>query len=318
MTALLAEVPAAFIAVALLVGLLVGSFLNVVIHRLPRMLERAWRAECAALDASAAPDGGSSPSRQTDTAPAAAAGAAGVAPPPARYDLIAPRSACPACHAPIAARHNIPVVSWLLLRGRCAHCAAPISPRYPLVEAATGVLTALVAWRFGFGLPALFAMLITWYLIAAALIDLEHQLLPDALTLPLLWGGLLASLLAPLSPAASLPVDPRAAILGAAAGYLSLWCVYHLFRLLTGKEGMGYGDFKLLGALGAWLGWQMLLPIVIASAAVGALTGIALIVLRRHERGVPIPFGPFLAAAGWLALMWGPEWVADYLGLFWP
>jgi leader peptidase (prepilin peptidase)/N-methyltransferase len=314
-SALLAEVPAAFIAVALLVGLLVGSFLNVVIHRLPRMLERAWRAECAALDAGAAPDSGSAPSRQADTA---AAGAAGTAPPAARYDLIAPRSACPACHAPIAARHNIPVLSWLLLRGRCAHCAAPISPRYPLVEAATGILTALVAWRFGFGLPALFAMLITWYLIAAALIDLEHQLLPDALTLPLLWGGLLASLLAPLSPAASLPVDPRAAILGAAAGYLSLWCVYHLFRLLTGKEGMGYGDFKLLGALGAWLGWQMLLPIVIASAAVGALTGIALIVLRRHERGVPIPFGPFLAAAGWLALMWGPDWVADYLGLFRP
>ncbi|MFO1400217.1 MAG: A24 family peptidase [Steroidobacteraceae bacterium] len=299
MTALLAAAPAAFIAVALLVGLLVGSFLNVVIHRLPRMLERAWRAECAALG-----DGTSPPPAD--------------APPPARYDLIAPRSACPACHAPIAAWHNIPVVSWLLLRGRCAHCAAPISPRYPLVEAASGVLTALVAWKFGFGLPALFAMLITWYLIAAALIDLEHQLLPDALTLPLLWGGLLASLLAPLAPAASLPVDPRAAILGAAAGYLSLWCVYHLFRLLTGKEGMGYGDFKLLGALGAWLGWQMLLPIVIASAAVGALTGIALIVLRRHERGVPIPFGPFLAAAGWLALMWGPGWVADYLGLFRP
>ncbi len=301
MIALLAEVPAAFIAVALLVGLLVGSFLNVVIHRLPRMLERAWRAECAALDGATAPGAGQAP-----------------AAPPARYDLITPRSACPACNAPIPARHNIPVLSWLALRGRCARCAAPISPRYPLVEAATGALTALVAWKFGFGLPALFAMLITWTLIAAALIDLEHQLLPDVLTLPLLWFGLLASLLPLPSAAASLPVDPRSAILGAAAGYLSLWCVYHLFRLVTGKEGMGYGDFKLLGALGAWLGWPMLLPIIIASAAVGALTGVALILLRRHDRGVPIPFGPFLAAAGWLALMWGPEWVAGYLALFRP
>ena len=299
MTALLAQVPAAFIAVALLVGLLVGSFLNVVIHRLPRMLERAWRAECAAMaDGTARPEA--------------------VPQPHLRYDLIAPRSACPSCNAPIAARHNIPVVSWLLLRGRCASCAAPISPRYPLVEATTGVLTALAAWKFGFGLPALFAMLITWYLIAAALIDLEHQLLPDVLTLPLLWCGLLASLLTPAQPATSLPVDPRSAIIGATAGYLSLWCVYHMFRLATGKEGMGYGDFKLLGALGAWLGWQMLLPIVIASAAVGALTGIALIASRRQDRGVPIPFGPFLAAAGWLALMWGPQWVADYLGLFRP
>ena len=301
MIALLAEVPAAFIAVALLVGLLVGSFLNVVIHRLPRMLERAWRAECAALDGATASG--------AVQAPAA---------PPARYDLITPRSACPACHAPILARHNIPVVSWLALRGRCAHCAAPISPRYPLVEAATGALTALVAWKFGFGLPALFAMFITWTLIAAALIDLEHQLLPDVLTLPLLWFGLLASLLPLQSAAASLPVDPRSAILGAAAGYLSLWCVYHLFRLVTGKEGMGYGDFKLLGALGAWLGWPMLLPIIIASAAVGAVTGVALILLRRQDRSVPIPFGPFLAAAGWLALMWGPEWVAGYLALFRP
>jgi leader peptidase (prepilin peptidase)/N-methyltransferase len=295
-TGLLAQAPAAFIAVALIVGLLVGSFLNVVIHRLPRMLERQWRAECEALGGSEAPAAGT--------------------PAPQRYDLIAPRSACPSCNAPIAAWHNIPVLSWLLLRGRCASCGAPIGLRYPLVEAATAVLTALVAWKFGFGLPALFAICITWYLIAAAIIDLEHQLLPDSLTLPLLWFGLLASLLPLTGPAASLPVDPRSAIIGAAAGYLCLWSVYHLFRLATGKEGMGYGDFKLLAALGAWLGWQMLLPIVLASAAVGALTGIGLIVFRRHARGVPIPFGPFLAAAGWLALMWGPEWVSNYLGLF--
>jgi leader peptidase (prepilin peptidase)/N-methyltransferase len=303
-TELLAQVPAAFILLALALGLLVGSFLNVVIHRLPRMLERQWRAEYEALNGNVT----------------AAVQITASVTPPARYDLIVPRSACPACNAPIAAWHNIPVLSWLLLRGRCANCGAPIGVRYPLVELLTGGLTALVAWNFGFGLPALCAMVVTWFLIAAAVIDLEHQLLPDSLTLPLLWLGLAASLLpaaVPAAvPAASLPADPRSAIIGAAAGYLSLWAVYHLFRLATGKEGMGYGDFKLLAALGAWLGWQMLLPIVLASAAVGALTGIALILLRRHDRGVPIPFGPFLAAAGWLALMWGPAWVRDYLGLF--
>jgi leader peptidase (prepilin peptidase) / N-methyltransferase len=297
---LLAQVPAAFIAVALVLGLLVGSFLNVVIHRLPRMLERQWRAECEAL-------GGTVTATVQVTASVT---------PPMRYNLIAPRSACPSCNTPIAAWHNVPVLSWLLLRGRCASCGAPIGIRYPLVELLTGLLTALVAWKFGFGLPALLAMVVTWFLIAAAIIDLEHQLLPDSLTLTLLWLGLVASLLTLATPATSLPVDPRSAIIGATAGYLSLWAVYHLFRLATGKEGMGYGDFKLLAALGAWLGWQMLLPIVLASAAVGALTGIALILLRRHDRGVPIPFGPFLAAAGWLALMWGPAWVRDYLGLF--
>jgi leader peptidase (prepilin peptidase)/N-methyltransferase len=299
-TGLLAQVPAAFIAIALLLGLLVGSFLNVVIHRLPRMLERQWRAECEAL-------GGAVTATVQVTASATA---------PARYNLIVPRSACPSCHAPIAAWHNIPVLSWLLLRGRCASCGAPIGVRYPLVELLTGLLTALVAWKFGFGWPVLLAMGVTWFLVAAAIIDLEHQLLPDSLTLPLLWLGLVASLLSLATPATSLPVDPRSAIIGAVAGYLCLWAVYHLFRLATGKEGMGYGDFKLLAALGAWLGWQMLLPIILASATVGALTGIALIVLRRHGRGVPIPFGPFLAAAGWLALMWGPGWVRDYLGLF--
>ena len=301
MPGLLAQVPAAFIAVALLLGLLVGSFLNVVIHRLPRMLERQWRAECAALAAGAA---GAAPAAPPAPGPAAP------------YNLVVPRSSCPSCQAPIAAWHNIPVVSWLVLRGRCAHCAAPIGIRYPLVELLTGLLTALVAWKFGWGWPALGAMLVTWFLIAAAGIDLDHQLLPDALTLPLLWLGLLASLTGLAQPGVSLPADPRSALIGAASGYGSLWSVYHLFRLATGKEGMGYGDFKLLAALGAWLGWQMLLPIILASAAVGALTGIVLILVRRHDRGVPIPFGPFLAAAGWLALMWGPEWVHDYLGLF--
>jgi leader peptidase (prepilin peptidase)/N-methyltransferase len=208
------------------------------------------------------------------------------------------------------------VLSYLALRGRCVRCRAPISARYPLVEILCGVLSALVAWRFGYGWPAACAIVITWFLIALTFIDLDHQLLPDSLTMPLLWLGLLASLTGWGSASSSLPVDPASAIAGAALGYLSLWGVYHAFRLLTGKEGMGYGDFKLLAAFGAWLGWRMLLPIVLLSAIVGALVGIALIVARRHERGTPIPFGPFLAAAGWFAMMWGPQIVRGYLALY--
>ena len=287
--------PAAWVALALVVGLMVGSFLNVVIHRLPIMLERQWRAQCAPPDAPQA--------RQT----------AGDA-----YNLVVPRSACPACRAPIRAAHNIPVLSWLWLRGRCANCRARISPRYPLIELLCAALTAAVAWRFGLGWQAGAAMVLTWFLIALTGIDLDHQLLPDSLTLPLLWGGLLASLGWTALTRGSLPVSPTEAIIGAAAGYLSLWAVYHLFRMCTGKEGMGYGDFKLLAALGAWLGWRMLLPIILCSAAVGAVVGITLIVAARRGRGVPLPFGPFLAAAGWLAMMWGPEWVEAYLGLYEP
>ncbi len=211
---------------------------------------------------------------------------------------------------------NIPVLSYLALRGRCARCRAPISVRYPLVEILCGVLSALVAWRFGYGAPAACAIVITWFLIALTFIDLDHQLLPDSLTMPLLWLGLLASLTGWGSASSTLPVDPVSAIGGAALGYLSLWAVYHAFRLLTRKEGMGYGDFKLLAAFGAWLGWRMLLPIVLLSAIVGALVGVALIVGRRHERGTPIPFGPFLAAAGWFAMMWGPQMVQRYLALY--
>jgi leader peptidase (prepilin peptidase)/N-methyltransferase len=288
---LLAQSPAVFVALALLFGLLVGSFLNVVIYRVPLMLEREWRAQ------SAEPDAASSPAA-------------------APFNLVVPRSACPNCKTPIRAVHNIPVISWLLLRGRCAQCRAPISPRYPVVELLCGLLSAAVAWKFGCCWQALAALLVTWYLIALTGIDIDHQLLPDKLTLPLLWGGLLASLWWQPGNAHSLPVSPTDAIIGAIAGYLSLWSVYHLFRLATGKEGMGYGDFKLLAALGAWLGWHMLLPIVLCSAAVGAAVGITLIVTRRHDRGIPIAFGPFLAAAGWLAMMWGPQWVASYLGLF--
>ena len=296
--------PAAWVALAVALGLVVGSFLNVVIHRLPVMLERQWRAQCAEL---ATPD-------SAVRAPAAPPVTAAAAHKP--YNLIVPRSACPSCRAPITAWQNIPVLSWLLLGGRCANCRARIGLRYPLVELLSAGLCAAVAWKFGPGWPAAGAMLVTWFLIALAVIDLDHQLLPDSLTLPLLWGGLVASLgWSGFSPE-SLPVSPADSILGAAVGYVSLWTVYHLFRLLTGKDGMGYGDFKLLAALGAWLGWRMLLPIVLCSAATGALIGITLIVAGRRDRSVPLPFGPFLAAAGWLAMMWGRQWLAAYLGLY--
>ena len=280
-----------FIGVVFLFGLLVGSFLNVVIHRVPVMLERSWRRECLALD-------GKEP------------------PPEAPYDLIRPRSACPGCKAPITALQNIPVLSWLVLRGRCASCRRPIGWRYPVVEIATALMSAIVAWKFGFGWAAAAAMLLTWFLIALAVIDMDTQLLPDGMTLPLLWIGLLLPLLLPAGY--RLPVDLRDAVIGAAAGYLSLWSVYHLFRLLTGKEGMGYGDFKLLAALGAWLGWQMLLPIIIGAAGVGALVGITSIVLGQRGKGVPMAFGPYLAAAGWLMLMLGPQLVGSYLALYGP
>jgi len=234
----------------------------------------------------------------------------------APFNLVVPRSTCPACKAPIKAIHNIPVLSYLALRARCANCRIRISARYPAIELLCGLMTALVAYRFGYDPATLCAMLITWFLIALTFIDLDQQLLPDSLTLPLLWLGLLASLMGWSSAAHSLPVDPVSAICGAVLGYLSLWLVYHAFRLLTGKEGMGYGDFKLLAALGAWLGWRMLLPIVLLAALVGAVAGVALIALRRHQRGTPIPFGPFLAAAGWVAMLWGPQLVARYLNLY--
>ena len=296
---LLAGSPALYTGACLLLGLIVGSFLNVVIHRLPIMMERQWREQCAELQAGEA-----------------AAGTAASGKPAERYTLIAPRSACPACHAPIGALQNIPILSYLFLRGRCARCGARISLRYPLVEALTGLLSALVAWKLGFGWPSLAALALTWFLVALAGIDIGHQLLPDSLTLPLMWMGLLLSLFAPGPGGAPIPVDPRASLIGAAAGYASLWSVYHLFRALTAREGMGYGDFKLLAALGAWLGWRMLLPVVLIAAAVGAVTGIVLIGVRGRSHAAPIAFGPFLAAAGWLMLMFGHQLVSGYLGLF--
>jgi len=273
------------IAALFVLGLLIGSFLNVVVYRTPIILDRQWRRQCDELAG-----------RETPEAP--------------RFNIVVPRSACPACKAPIKAIHNVPVLSWLALRGQCASCKAKISARYPLVELLTGLLSAAVAWKFGYTPQMGAALVLTWFLVALTFIDFDTQLLPDALTLPLLWLGLAASVLG------FAPIEPRSAIIGALAGYLSLWSVYHLFKLATGKEGMGYGDFKLLAALGAWLGWQMLLPIILLSAAVGAITGIALIVARGRDRNIPIPFGPFLAAAGWIALMWGNGIVTGYLGMF--
>ncbi len=292
------------IAIVFLLGLLVGSFLNVVIHRLPIMMDREWRRQCDELNAAGVnnPAGGTEKKAHKPPAPGES-----------RFNLLTPRSRCPACRAPIHAWQNIPLVSYLLLRGRCAACGIRISVRYPLVELLSGVLSALVAWRFGFSWELLAALLFTWSLIALSGIDIDHQLLPDSITLPLLWLGLLISLASSAQASFSFPVDPRSSIVGAAAGYLSLWSVYHLFRLVTGKEGMGYGDFKLFAVFGAWFGWQMLLLTILIAASVGAVVGIALIVLKRHGRDVPIPFGPYLAAAGWIALMWGPELLDRYL-----
>jgi leader peptidase (prepilin peptidase)/N-methyltransferase len=278
-----------FVGSVFIVGLVVGSFLNVVIYRLPIMLQREWQLQAADV---------------LSQAPAAAQD---------RFTLSVPRSACPSCKAPITALQNIPVVSWLLLRGRCASCKRPISPRYPLVELATGLLSAIVAWHFGFGAAAACGMLITWLLVAMTGIDMDHQLLPDNLTLPLLWAGLLAAVLIGPTQGVTMPVSPHDAILGAAAGYLSLWSVFHIFRLMTGKEGMGYGDFKLLAALGAWLGWQSLLLIILLSAATGAFLGVFMILLRGRDRAAPMPFGPYMAAAGWIAMLYGDQLVGAYL-----
>jgi len=287
---LLRDSPALWPFVAGLAGLLVGSFLNVVILRLPVMLERQWRAEFAEVS-------GTQSTVIAET-----------------FNLVTPRSRCPACGSRIQAHHNVPVLSWLLLRGRCANCRARISVRYPVIELMSGLLSAVVAWHFGFGFVSVAGLVLTWFLLAMTFIDVDHQLLPDSLTLPLLWLGLLLSL-AHRPDAGPLPVSPPDAIIGAAAGYLFLWLVFHAFRLLTGKEGMGYGDFKLFGALGAWLGWQMLPLILLLSAGVGAIVGIALILIRRQGRDIPIPFGPYLAGAGWIALLWGNDLVEGYLSV---
>src|SRR5882757_4982077 len=285
--------PALFAGSVFLIGLIVGSFLNVVIYRLPIILEREWRTQAADVLAGSLASA-SEPANE-------------------RFTLSTPRSACPNCKAPITAWQNIPIVSWLVLRGRCASCRTKISVRYPLVELATGVFSAWVAWHFGFGMPAACALLVTWSLIALTGIDIDHQLLPDNITLPLMWAGLVAAVAIGPAVGTALPMSPKDAVIGATAGYLSLWLVFHAFKLVTGKEGMGYGDFKLFAALGAWLGWKLLPLIIILSAATGAVLGILMIALRGRDRSAPMPFGPYLAAAGWLAMMYGSTWVNGYL-----
>jgi leader peptidase (prepilin peptidase)/N-methyltransferase len=280
----IAVAPLVAVSIGGLIGLCVGSFLNVVIHRLPKMLDRGWRAQCAELSGEPVAD-------------------------LPRYNLVVPRSQCPACGHPIAALENVPVVSFLFLRGRCAACQAPISARYPLVELLTGALTVAAVLRFGGLTPAaLAACLLLWSLIALTFIDFDTQLLPDNITLPLVWAGLFANV-ADLMPGVSL----RDAVIGAIAGYLALWSVYWLFKLIRGKEGMGYGDFKLLAALGAWLGWQMLPLIVLLSSVVGALIGIGLVVFKGRDHQIPLAFGPYLAIAGAIALFFGKPLMALYL-----
>ncbi|HHJ18926.1 MAG TPA: prepilin peptidase [Gammaproteobacteria bacterium] len=265
-----------------LLGLLIGSFLNVVIYRLPVMMQRRWETECASLQTTDAEQ-----SEPADT-----------------FNLILPASTCPDCGHKIGPFENIPLLSYLFLKGRCRSCGSPISAQYPLVELITALLSALVAWQLGFSWEMLAALIFTWTLIALTVIDLNTQLLPDDLTLPLLWLGLLLNL-------GGMFTDIHSSLMGAAAGYLSLWLVYHGFKLVTGKEGMGYGDFKLLAALGAWAGWQALPLIIILSSLLGTIIGIAMIVTGKQQRGTPIPFGPFLAGAGWTAFFWG-EPITDF------
>ena len=275
--------PVALWVIAGIVGLLVGSFLNVVIHRLPIMMERRWAIECSILSNQPLPGD----SEKT-------------------FNLLVPRSRCPSCNTAISPFHNIPVLGWLILRGKCFKCSAPISAQYPLVEAITGALCVVVVAKFGFSLQSVFGVLLLLALITLSAIDFQTTLLPDDITLPLLWLGLIANL-------GGLFTDINSAVLGAVFGYLLLWSVYHAFRLLTGKEGMGYGDFKLLAALGAWLGWQELPMIILLSSFIGAIVGISLIIALGRDRNIPIPFGPYLAGAGFVALIWGDQLTAYYL-----
>ncbi len=282
--ALLESTPWLYITTCVLLGLCVGSFLNVVIHRLPKIMETRWRAECAELN--------------------------GEEPPKAeRYNLVSPRSRCPSCGHAITVLENIPLLSYLALAGKCSACRARISPRYPVVEALTGALTGYIAWHFGFTFAAAAAMYFTWTMIALAFIDLDTFYLPDDLTLPLVWAGLIFSL-------AGGYTDLDSAVIGACGGYLCLWLVFWVFKIVTGKEGMGYGDFKLLAAIGAWLGWKMLPLVILLSSFAGAIVGVALIILARRGRNVPIPFGPYLAIAGLVALFHGDALTRRYLDLF--
>jgi leader peptidase (prepilin peptidase)/N-methyltransferase len=283
---LMADSPVFFMGFVFVVSLMVGSFLNVVIYRLPLMMERSWNIEIAEYTAS-----------QNQTVPEVDSSTAPV------FNLIKPDSSCPKCQHKIRAWENIPLISWLLLRGKCSQCKNSISVRYPLVELTTGLLSTWVAWHFGFGLAGFAAVVATWLLIAMTFIDLDAMLLPDQLTLSLLWLGLLLSIGSPF-------VSSQDALIGAAVGYLSLWSLYWAFKLITGKEGMGYGDFKLLAAIGAWVGWQHLPVVVLLSSFVGAIVGVSLLTIQGKDKSQPIPFGPYLAAAGWLTLLYG-DWIVQ-------
>jgi len=280
---LLQTSPTFFTSAAGLLGLVVESFLNVVIHRLPLMMEREWKSECEMLLGTAAPG-------KSDE----------------KFNLMTPRSRCPACNHEISVTENIPILSYVMLGGKCRSCRAPISLRYPLIELASGIVAVVVANHLGFGLMAGCALALSWCLICLAAIDLDTQLLPDAITLPLLWAGIFANYF-------NVFVSLEEAVLGAIFGYLALWAVFWIFKLATGKDGMGYGDFKLLAVLGAWLGWQVLPVIIVLSSVVGACFGIALMAFWSHDKSKPIPFGPYLAVAGWIALLWGGEISRQYL-----
>lgn len=275
--------PHLLISLVFIVGLLIGSFLNVVIERLPIMLKREWKKECTEyLELQ-------SSSKESEA-----------------FNLIFPSSFCPNCHTTIQSYHNIPIISYCFLAGKCAKCHIHISLRYPIVESFTAITSAIIAWHFGYTSAMLFALILTWSLIALSVIDIDHQLLPDAITAPLLWLGLLISVF-------SVYTDTNSSIIGAIAGYLSLWTIFHVFKIVTGKEGMGRGDFKLFALFGAWLGWQYLPIIILLSSLTGTVIGIAMIILAKRDRYTPIPFGPYLATAGWLALLFGDQINTLYL-----
>jgi len=284
LTALFELFPGVYLACVFVLGLCVGSFLNVVIYRLPVMMQSEWRSDCLEFLEQ-------TPESATD-----------------KFNLIVPRSRCGVCGHAISAMENIPVLSYLILRGQCAGCKTPISIQYPMVELFTALVSVVVAWHFGVSLQALAALMFSWCLIAASGIDIGHKLLPDNITLPLMWLGILLGLF-------NIFVDLESSVIGAIAGYLSLWSIFVVFKLITGKEGMGHGDFKLLAMLGAWTGWKMLFVIVLTSSLVGTVIGITMILLKKTDRATQIPFGPYLAGAGWLTLLWGPQLLQFYFSI---
>ncbi|WP_282109358.1 prepilin peptidase [Shewanella algicola] len=292
------QYPWVFVVISFIFAATIGSFLNVVIHRLPVMMKREWQSECNFYLNEYHPDivkqvGNERLNKSIDEFPA-------------KYNLVVPGSACPKCKSNIKPWHNLPILGWLSLKGKCANCKTVISARYPIIELLTAILIATLAWHFGPTWQFVYASILTFVLVALTGIDLDEMLLPDQLTLPILWLGLIINL-------KGIYASPQDAIIGAAAGYLSLWSVFWLFKVVTGKEGMGYGDFKLLAVFGAWLGWQMLPLIILLSSLVGAVVGILMIITKKLNKGNPIPFGPYIAAAGWIALVWGQDILNWYL-----